>query len=201
MRWAGRVNGVNFLNRSRITLSPFVNKILVKYCRNIPRQQAIASWRWDKNCDTLCVSWGRFAWEAAGPQLRLRQLSESPPSPLLRQIHMAAGRLLTEVLTCFSQTRIPAGKYSGQSHPDKQHWNLNHDVFKSIRLKFNTINNWQSLHKLCYENICGPIFLTISVSVPGHYWNDSLQFPFPNFGKRHFSFPPHSQTSGMGEFW
>ena len=89
---------------------------------------------------TLCV-WGRFAREAAGPQLRLRQLSESPPSPLLRQIHMAAGRLLTEVLTCFSQTRIPAGKYSGQSHPDKQHWNLNHCVFKSIRLKFNTINN------------------------------------------------------------
>ena len=129
------------------------------------------------------------------------QLSESPPSPLLRQIHMAAGRLLTEVLTCFSQTRIPAGKYSGQSHPDKQHWNLNHGVFKSIRLKFNTINNWQSLHKLCYENICGPIFLTISVPVPGHYWNDSLQFPFPNFGKIHFSFPPHSQTSGMGEFW
>ena len=148
---------------------------------------------------TLCV-WGRFAWEAAGPQLRLRQLSESPPSPLLRQIHMAAGRLLTEVLTCFSQTRIPAGKYSGQSHPDKQHWNLNHGTFKSIRVKFNTINNWQSLHKLCYENICGPIFLTISVPVPGHYWNDSLQFPFPNFGKRHFSFPPHSQTSGLGEF-
>ena len=126
------------------------------------------------------------------------QLSESPPSPLLRQIHMAAGRLLTEVLTCFSQTRIPAGKYSGQSHPDKQHWNLNHGVFKLARLEFKTTKNSKLtiIVQVVFWEYLWSNFSPHSVPVPNN-WNDSH---FRNMIRDVFYSLPFPKIR-MDEFW